>query len=108
MPYKDKKNRREWERSPEQVEAARVRKERQRARMEKIERLQAVASIIDRAGPGHSIAPALVAEVEKHREEIEAFWQKRDSEAVQVFVDGKRVRDNHAPSRTLERVGGVA
>ena len=93
MPFANKSKRQEWERKPSQVESARTRKQRQRERNDKIERLQAVAMIIDRAGPNHSISPVLVAQVEEHREEIVAYWEKRDQECVEVIVEGKRVRD---------------
>lgn len=95
MPFKDKEKRREWETSPEQKAKALDRKQRERERREKIDRLQAAATIVDRCRAAgrepdpNVISPKLIKEIDAHRPEIEAFWHKRDAETTEVVIGGK-------------------
>ena len=84
--FKDKEKRREWERRPEQVERARVRKERQREKRDLIARLNAVQTIVDRAGNDRFMGPKLRAQLKEYQPEIAAYRDKLAGEKMVVEI----------------------
>jgi len=100
MPYLDKEKRREWETSPEQREKAAERQEVARERREELEGLAAVWQIHVRCGHWRFCGRKLKARVLAREAEIRVLLASRARERVEVWADGKRVRDVTKLSRT--------
>ena len=93
MPYKDKVLRREWECSPEQREMAAERQQAARDRRDDLLRLAAVWEIASRCGHWRFCSEDLRARVEAREGEIRDLLEARARERVEVWRDGRRVRD---------------